>query len=559
MRFKGNLLEITFLSSLFKESTYLMDTKTLIAFALMILIYFYFFQPVPHPENPVSGNFVTNSISAKTDIQEKTVPPVISAKSPLAEKTYWLRGQKFDLEVDTLGSIKKVIFKTYFKTVQDKSHLDFSFAQSGFNESYLFANGQLVDWNLVGVEDQSIKLGAQLANTKFERSISIGDSYNLNIKDTAQNNGTQSVKLEARMDLNRPMFDAYKPAGFFERIFHPQSEIHEAVIWMDGSIWRNILHPQEAAIEKKGVINWSGFSDKYFFYGFVPQNISIQSFSLQDQKGVGFIQRLDLSNKVLVPGESAEYTYSFYAGPKEIPELRKTSPELGEVVDYGSWIGPISRLLLMILHFFYSLIPNYGIGIILLTLLVKSALYPLSFKSAVSMRRLQLVQPKMKELRDRYKDDKARLNTEIMALYKQEKVNPLGGCLPILIQMPVFFALYRVFFASIEFRHAEFFGWIKDLSHYDPYFVTPVLMTALMWYQTKITPQPPMMEENEAMQVQRAMMKWMPVVFGAIMIFLPAGLTLYFLVNALLSLIQQLYINRFLNREYPLPAVKQAS
>ena len=136
------------------------------------------------------------------------------------------------------------------------------------------------------------------------------------------------------------------------------------------------------------------------------------------------------------------------------------------------------------------------------------------------------------------------MNTETMALYKAEKVNPVGGCLPLLLQMPVFFALYRVFFASIEFRHAPFFGWIQDLATHDPFFVTPILMTALMWLQQKVTPQPPVGEETEAVRMQRSMMKWMPVVLGAIMVFLPAGLNLYFLVNALVSVLQQFYFNK---------------
>jgi len=145
-----------------------------------------------------------------------------------------------------------------------------------------------------------------------------------------------------------------------------------------------------------------------------------------------------------------------------------------------------------------------------------------------------------------------------MALYKTEKVNPFGGCLPLLLQFPIFIALYRLFFVSIEMRHTPFFGWIKDLSAHDPYLITPIIMVALMWLQQKMTPMPPAMEDNEAVQMQRAMLKWMPLMFGGLMLFLPAGLNLYFLTNAGFSILQQIYLNRHLEMKYPLPASPKA-
>jgi YidC/Oxa1 family membrane protein insertase len=304
--------------------------------------------------------------------------------------------------------------------------------------------------------------------------------------------------------------------------------------------------------EKQELITWAGFSHKYFFFGLIPENASLKTVRVSatptdkalELKTTG---DLILNEKQIPPGETTSYTYSYYIGPKQLNELATVQADLQKAIDYGDWIGPIARFLLSILHFFYSLIPNYGVAIILLTILVKMALYPLAKKSAISMRRLQQVQPKMKEIREKYKNDKQRINVETMKLYKEEKVNPVGGCFPLLIQMPVFFALYRVFYASIELRQAPFFGWIKDLAVHDPYFVTPVLMTALMWYQQKMTPQPPVDDDNEAAKMQRSMMKWMPIVFGGVMIFLPAGLTLYFLVSALITIIQTSYLNKILH------------
>ena len=277
----------------------------------------------------------------------------------------------------------------------------------------------------------------------------------------------------------------------------------------------------------------------------------IESFRLEKIQANVFEETLQLKNIQVPPSEKRSSQVLFYVGPKEISELEKAGHGLERVIDYGNWIGPISRLLLAILRFFHDIIPNYGVGIILLTFLVKLVLFPLSYKAAVSMKKLSLVQPKMKEIREKFKSNPQRMQAEMMALYRAEKVNPVGGCLPMLIQMPVFFALYRVFFTSIEMRQQPFFGWITDLSQHDPYFVTPVLMTALMYFQQKLTPMPSTGEENEAVRIQKAMFKWMPFIFGAVMIFLPSGLTLYFLVNAFLSIVQQLYLNKKLS--YLLP------
>jgi YidC/Oxa1 family membrane protein insertase len=208
-------------------------------------------------------------------------------------------------------------------------------------------------------------------------------------------------------------------------------------------------------------------------------------------------------------------------------------------------------------------IPNYGIAIILLTILVKLLLFPLAYKAAVATKKIQLIQPKIKEIRDKYKNNPQRIQAETMALYRQEKFNPLGCALPILLQMPVFFALYRVFLNSFEMRQAPFFGWIQDLAAHDPFFVTPVLMAAMMYFQMKITPQPSMQgDESEAVKMQKAMMKWMPIIFGAIMLFLPSGLTLYILINAAISIVQQFFLNKHLLKKFPQvmkPAVSKAN
>jgi len=193
--------------------------------------------------------------------------------------------------------------------------------------------------------------------------------------------------------------------------------------------------------------------------------------------------------------------------------------------------------LLVMLRWFHGLTGNYGIAIILLTMMVRIVLFPLTYKGMVSMKRMSKLQPKIKAMREKYKDNKEKINREMMDMYKRYKVNPLGGCLPIALQIPIFFALYSALLGAIELRHSPFLGWITDLSSADPLYITPVLMGASMFFQQRMTP--------TAMDpTQQKILMWMPVIFTAFMFNFPAGLTLYWLTSNMLSVLQQLIINR---------------
>jgi YidC/Oxa1 family membrane protein insertase len=201
------------------------------------------------------------------------------------------------------------------------------------------------------------------------------------------------------------------------------------------------------------------------------------------------------------------------------------------------------------LSWMYRWVGNWGIAIILLTVIIKLIFYPLSEASYRSMARMRVLAPKLQRLKEQYGDDKQRMQQAMMALYKTEKINPLGGCLPIVVQIPVFIALYWVLLASVELRHAPFMLWIQDLSRSDPYFVLPVLMGATMIIQTRLNPEPPD-------PVQAKVMKIMPIAFSVFFFFFPAGLVLYWLVNNILSILQQWHINRVLERANLVPARK---
>jgi YidC/Oxa1 family membrane protein insertase len=226
-----------------------------------------------------------------------------------------------------------------------------------------------------------------------------------------------------------------------------------------------------------------------------------------------------------------------YIGPKEYNALYAISPELTDVIEYG-WFTFLAKPMFTFLQYIYNIVGNWGWTIIILTILVKLVLYPLSYKGMVSMNRLKELAPKMKDIQEKYKDDKQKASMHMMELYKKHKVNPLGGCLPLVLQIPVFFAIYRVLINAIELKGAEWILWINDLAEMDPFFVLPILMGITMYIQQKITPNT-MQDE-----MQRKMFEMLPIFFTFIFLWFPAGLTLYWFINNLLTIAQQYSINK---------------
>ncbi len=240
---------------------------------------------------------------------------------------------------------------------------------------------------------------------------------------------------------------------------------------------------------------------------------------------------------MIVPaGADGTSSIQLYAGPQEQNKLEKIAPGLDLVVDYG-WLTMVAAPLFWVLDMVHRLTGNWGWAIIGLTLLIKLAFFPLSAASYKSMAKMRVLTPKLMKLKETYGDDKQRLNQEMMELYKKEKVNPLGGCLPILVQIPVFIALYWVLLGTVEMRDAPWLGWIADLSVKDPYYVLPLIMGVTMFVQTKLNPTPPD-------PIQAKVMLYMPVLFTFMFLWFPAGLVLYWVVNNILSIAQQWQINR---------------
>lgn len=281
---------------------------------------------------------------------------------------------------------------------------------------------------------------------------------------------------------------------------------------------------------------WIAMIQHYFLSAWIPNPDLSHTYSTRVTSSGFNIAGFTSPALVLDPGQSGQVGARFYAGPKDQYRLEKISPYLDLSVDYG-WLWWIAQPLFWLLTKIHALVGNWGVAIILLTVLIKAAFFKLSATSYRSMANMRRVQPKMVEIREQYADDKQKQSQAMMELYRKEKINPMGGCLPILVQMPVFISLYWVLMESVELRHAPFMLWINDLSVMDPYFVLPVLMGASMWFMQKLNPPPP-----DPMQAK--IMQWLPIVFTFFFLWFPAGLVLYWVVNNLLSMAQQYVITR---------------
>jgi len=245
----------------------------------------------------------------------------------------------------------------------------------------------------------------------------------------------------------------------------------------------------------------------------------------------------------IAPRASGQVDMRLYAGPQEQEKLATLAPRLELTVDYG-WLTVIAAPLFWVLSAIQKWVNNWGVAIIILTIIIKLIFYPLSAASYKSMAKMRVLGPKMQKVKEQYGDDRQRMQQAMIEMYKTEKINPLGGCLPIVVQIPVFIALYWVLLASVELRNAPFMLWITDLSAQDPYYILPVLMGITMIIQTSLNPTPPD-------PVQAKVMKIMPVVFSVFFFFFPAGLVLYWLVNNILSIAQQWQITRVIERSKP--------
>jgi YidC/Oxa1 family membrane protein insertase len=360
------------------------------------------------------------------------------------------------------------------------------------------------------------------------------DTYQVRLTQRLENNTDQDWRGGSYTQIERT-----DPA-ISRSMFNPSTFSHNGPAYHDGSRYERLdfsdLAEQNLQLNVQG--GWAAMVEHYFVATLIPESPEhgVRYYTRHRGANRYVIGMADQRARTVAPGDSLEFTQTLYLGPKIQSELRPAAPDLERVVDYGiMWI--IAQPLFIALSWIHKVVGNWGWAIIILTLLIKVAFYKLSETSGRSMARMRKLQPRMQTIRERYKDDKQKMNQALMELYKREKINPAAGCLPILIQIPVFIALYWCLLESAELRHAPWMLWINDLSSPDRFMILPAVMAAAMFFQQKLNPPPP-----DPMMAK--MLMFMPVMLFGIGLFMPAGLVLYWAVNTILTVAQQWKINR---------------
>lgn len=572
-----------------------MDQRMLLAIGLSMLVIVAFYlifppqSPQPPQEQPPAGEQRQEQAGqqpARTATGEAAPPaaPGGEPAEPLQQaqpqagrreqaKLVRVETPRYLARVDTRGGRLVSLQLKHYR--RDKEHIgwsDFIPALRGILPADEYRSGlvEMVKRDLPGVDSLGVgfvdqpELATELANTVFTpdaerlqvgpgadgRSLELvgrtdegitvrktltfhPDSYVVDYDVAVINYGEQARTLRVQHLFGEGGVPTAQARGFYTH-YGPMYRVEESVETEDADDLENLLPVREPA--------WVGITSPYFFtaarnetavsYAFYQ---SVRNPSPAAEREWVAYYGMELPVVTLEPDKQVSSRFTLYMGPKDTPEMEKFGHHLEDALDLP--LETIALPLLALLRWFFGLTGNYGVAIILLTIVVRAALFPLTYKGMVSMKRMQKLQPRMTALRDKYKNDRERMNREMMALYKRAKVNPLGGCLPILLQLPIFFALYGALAGAIELRHAPFMLWINDLSAKDGLYITPILMGGSMMLQQKLSPTTP-----DPMQARLLM--WMPAVFTVFMLAFPSGLVLYWFTSNLLSILQQVVINR---------------
>jgi YidC/Oxa1 family membrane protein insertase len=520
-----------------------MDRRTLLAISLSFLIFFgwqkYYLEPRSHqsaPQGVVAGlqapgaepviTGVTPTATAGGKSATPSAPPTRHAPQTLAipngtgaailgDGAPFFTG--WDLKSYRLGISDKAAAVDLDSVTNRKGEVELAFDDPAFAyltdvQGSLRATPSGAEWTY---EDAQIKISRVLRSSDDQNYV--------------------DVNISAEFKQKKPAF-AFVSLTSQHRENDPEEQDRQLIYWQKDSVERIHVKGDISLKEAPSGTKYVAATNRYFVLALLSQ-APWEPRGLIQPLGPGAARA---SLVFPVTGNSVNIPLKVYFGPKELGLLRSVDPSLDHVVDFG-WFTLFAYPLLKLLKWFYAFVQNYGVAIILLTILLKVLTFPLTYKSMKSMKEMAKIQPQLTRLKEKHKDDREALNREMMSLMRSHGYNPMAGCLPMIIQMPVFFALYRVLYGSIELYHAPFGMWIHDLSAKDPYYVTPVLLSLTMFIQQRLTP-------NTATDpAQKRMMQMMPLIFGAFMLALPSGLTLYMLVNALASIVQQLILNKKLD------------
>lgn len=543
-----------------------MDFKrmfTAMALSMLILMGWQVMFPPPKPQ-PVEGQqqAVVQAATAPLGTTQAITVDTDTVHAIIDEKSGDLRGltlnqynatsdekQKFVLFAD--GKPLTYVAQSHLIDANGKNLLaDVSFSST--QKTYVL-NGDVLE----------VKLSAQAANgLQVDKIYTFRKgSYLVDVRFDVNNTGSAPAQVASAYHIVR---DNSKPEGegwFMHSytgpmVYTPDSEEFQKVDYsdLDDDFQSG---KSEADYQRKATGGYVGMIQHYFVSAWIMQPAQGQNVCAQAACTVDIHRRADnlYSAGVNVPaaniaaGARHSFSAQLYAGPQITQILKTVAPEFELTKDYGR-VHIFAAPLFALLNWLHGLVGNWGWAIIFLTVIVKAILYPLNDKAYKSMAKMRAVAPKMEAIKKKYPnpEDRMALQQAMMQLYRDEKINPLGGCLPMLLQMPIFIGLYWMIFLSVELRQAPWLGWIVDLSRPDPFFILPILMAATMWFQTTLNPPP-----SDPMQAQ--MMKIMPLLFSVMFFFFPAGLVLYYVVNNLLTIAQQWYINHRTDKEAAAPQV----
>jgi len=515
---------------------------------------------VPQPTTPLAPPAAAGPASPGTQAAAvpaaPTASPVVTGGEPIHVRT-----DLYDIELSTLGGdIRKLTLRqvgaatdsTKPLTLMEPASQHYFVTQSGLlgeglpNHKALYSVASRSFELEPGKEALDVRMtardaaGAEVAKTyRFHRG-----NYVVDVAYEVANRSDKPISphgyFQFLRDGNPPSEQAAQTSAFAgvttftgPAVYTEEAKFHK-VDYKD-------IDKGKQSHAKKAKDGWIGIVQHYFVSAWLPrQGIEREYFTSKVGDNL-YTAGVVVPVGTIAPGATGTLDVPVYIGPQETERLEQVSPGLNLVVDYG-WLYVLAAPLFWLLKRIHGFVGNWGWSIVMLTILIKLAFYPLNAKAGRSMAQMKVLGPKMEKLKQLYGEDRQKLNQAMMELYRTEKINPLGGCLPILVQIPVFIALYWVLLASIELRHAPWVGWIRDLSAPDPFFILPVVYAISMFVSTKLNPQP-------ADPVQARIMLVMPIMFSVFFLFFPAGLVLYWVVQNLLSIVQQWHINRTLEAE----------
>lgn len=516
------------------------DGKTLVAIILVGIVWFSWEKHLqnkypdaykkPAPETVVTSEKVQPTVTASENkVIPKTEPKLEVAVVPEELIHFEDDNWKFDFSTQGMG-----LRNIFLKKMTDREGNSIRVGDASESlplETRLMGGSSALRFKITKLAENEYVGVAEYKGMEITKSVKINSSlYNFNV-----NVGATKVASDFKgfTTYITDKIAAPEQKGFLQRMFFPSYDMPEYYVHTGGKDERHMfMDDSPFADTSYNQVTHYSFGSHYFAVAFADQSTVTPVINLHlDHPTKTFIGAIN--HQMINPTEKFEIKYAAFAGPKSLDILGAVDPQLKSVVNYG-FFGFLSRPMLKIMKGFYNMFSNWGIAIILLTLMVRLVVLPFNVMSYRSIKAMQTIQPKLKALQEKHKENRQELNLATMQLMKEHKVNPLGGCLPMLLQLPVFFALYQVFGQSIELYKAPFGLWIQDLSLKDPFYVLPIGMAATMFVQQKMTP--------TTMDPQQAkVMMFVPVLFSLMMLNLPSALNLYIFVSSLFAVVQQIY------------------